>query len=113
MGPLLTHGMVATWWYVNQGGLLQSALLLDAPYTVVQYSANHLVVDVDAGAQRSAWLLYSDAWHPLWTATVNDQPRSVARANLGYKAVPLEPGKNRVHFPFGSTVLSVVQVVFG
>jgi hypothetical protein len=95
------------------GATADLALRLDVPYTVARYSANRLVVDVDVGVERSAWLLYSDVWHPLWTASVNGQPRPVARANLAYKAVPLDPGRNRVHFRFGSPLLAMLQVFFG
>jgi len=51
---------------------------------------------------RGAWLLYSDAWHSEWTATVNGWPVGVERGFLAYKAIPLQPGANVVEFRFTS-----------
>ncbi|MBI1952976.1 MAG: hypothetical protein HYS41_02510, partial [Candidatus Omnitrophica bacterium] len=56
---------------------------------------------------------YSDVWHPFWKAKVNGRPVPVARANLAYKAVPILPGENRVHFFFESKALVWAYRFFG
>ncbi|MEO0730002.1 MAG: hypothetical protein AAFY64_06455, partial [Pseudomonadota bacterium] len=46
------------------------------------------------------WLVLHDTWHPWWTVTVNDERRSLLRANIVFRAVRLAPGQNRVVFTF-------------
>ena len=49
-------------------------------------------------------MLYADAWHPGWEATVNGRRVPVRRGNLAYKAVQLEAGENVVRFRFRDPV---------
>jgi hypothetical protein len=58
------------------------------------------------------WMSYADVWHPFWRATVNGRPVPVYRAAMAYKAVPLEPGENVVHFEFGSGRFSTLTLIF-
>lgn len=83
------------------------------PYRVERFDANTLVVTVEAGDHRTAWMLYSDVWHPFWRATVNERPAPVFKANLAYKAVPLGPGRNRVQLGFASPALTILQPLAG
>jgi hypothetical protein len=72
---------------------------LQADVEVLSFDANHLRVRVPLEAGRpGAWLLYCDAWHPDWTATVNGRAVPVSRAFLAYKAVPLGAGESVVEF---------------
>lgn len=82
---------------------------LQLPYQVQYFDSNQIKIDIDAGDRSSAWLYYSDVWHPFWKATVNGKARDVVRANVGYKAVRLDPGKNEVHFFFDSKLLTCLQ----
>ena len=55
--------------------------------------------------REKGWLYYSDSWHPFWRAEVNGKPTQVYAANMGYKAIALEPGHNEVRFEFYSSIL--------
>ena len=79
---------------------------------VNRFDSNNLEVSTDIGDNGSAWLMYSDVWHPLWRATVNGKDAPVYRANLAYKAVKLEKGKNRVRFYFKSGLMSLFYFLF-
>lgn len=65
---------------------------------VLEFSADRIRVEVET--PRQSWLVYCDAWHPDWTATVDGAPVAVHRANLAYKAVQLHLGRNVVEFRF-------------
>jgi len=72
---------------------------LQADVEVLSFDANHLRARVPLETGRpGAWLLYCDAWHADWTATVNGRAVPVSRAFLAYKAVPLGAGENVVEF---------------
>jgi hypothetical protein len=84
---------------------------LEATFRVAAFDANNLVVEVDSSTD--AWMFYSDVWHERWSATVNGRAEQVARANLGYKAVPIPSGRSVVRFHFGSWRLTIVFVLLG
>lgn len=65
---------------------------------VLRFGADQVQVEVVVVAE--AWLVYDDAWHPDWHATVNGVATPVERANLAYKAVRLQAGRNVVDFRF-------------
>jgi hypothetical protein len=67
---------------------------------VISFDANSLRVKVEV--PKGGWLLYCDAAHPGWRATVNGRNAPVARAFLAYKAVPVTAGTNDVEFRFKS-----------
>ena len=81
------------------------------PYQVQQFDADNLIVKVSNPESGAAWMSYSDMWHPSWHATVNDRPVPVYRANMAYKAVPIEPGDNVIHFHFGSALFSILSAI--
>jgi hypothetical protein len=55
----------------------------------------HIVLEADAGT-APAVLLVSEAYHPWWRATVDGHPAHVARAQLTFMAVGVEPGPHVV-----------------
>ena len=62
---------------------------------VAEFSSNRIKIRaVVEGA--AAWLVYADAWHPDWKARIDGRDVPIARANLGFKAVRVEPGAARV-----------------
>jgi hypothetical protein len=63
-----------------------------------------------SGVASGTWLYYADVWHPSWHATVNGENVVVSKANLAYKAVPLNEGENIVQFRFDSTPLWLSQL---
>jgi len=80
-------------------------------YDVTRFDSNNLDVHVTNPGGEARWLSYADAWHPLWHATVNGRAVPVLRAQLGYKAVPLDAGENIVRFHFGSRLFTWLTLV--
>jgi hypothetical protein len=76
---------------------------LDLKYEILGFGANSLKVAVDA-APAGAWMTFADAWNPSWEAEVNGRSVPILRADLAYKAVRLEQGRNLVEFRFRSPV---------
>lgn len=83
------------------------------PYDIQRFSANRLVLTVDAAGQKGPWLFYSDVWHPLWKADVNGKGAKIFKANLAYKALKLKPGLNEIRFYFHSRWLMVFYFLIG
>ena len=54
---------------------------------------------------------YADVWHPSWRATVNGKAVPVYRANIAYKAIPIEGGENIIEFRFGSSLFTVLSAI--
>jgi hypothetical protein len=86
---------------------------------VREFSANRLVADVMLPPGGPAWLVYADAFHPGWRATVNGQPAPVVEANLVSKAVRVPEGTSTVCLTFnggarsfGGYLLAAVSVLF-
>lgn len=75
---------------------------LSIQYNVRRFDPNHVWLDVDVPNGGPVWLLYSDVWHPKWQAMANGQPLKVWQAAMAYKAVQLNPGKQRIEFNFYS-----------
>jgi len=67
---------------------------------VVHFSSSTLtaVVETQPEVTTPQWLYYADAWDPYWTATVNGKETPVVKANLGFKAVAIPPGRSKVTF---------------
>lgn len=86
---------------------------LNLSYEVLRFDANNIEISTQNDSPDPVWLFYSDVWHPLWRATVNEKRAPVYKANLAYKAVKLEPGANNVHFYFKSKFMSVLYLIFG
>jgi len=53
-----------------------------------------------ARADRPAHLVLTDAWDPQWRATVDGRATDVRRANVGFRAVALDPGSHEVTFEY-------------
>ncbi|MBF0515720.1 MAG: hypothetical protein HQK97_01205 [Nitrospirae bacterium] len=67
---------------------------------VIYFTANTIILEAYVDKDDGAWLIYSDSYHPNWTANVNGVNRSVAMANVAFKAVKLDKGNNRVVLDF-------------
>jgi hypothetical protein len=97
---------------VSSGHNLSSDKRLRLPYQVGQFDANNIEITTNINGNESAWLLYSDVWHPLWRATVNGKETPVYKANLAYKAVKLDKGVNKIHFFFKSKLIAALYFIF-
>jgi hypothetical protein len=86
---------------------------VELEYSVEQFDSNNFELKVRNTTGSPVWLLYSDVWHPGWSATVNGQDVQVYRGALAYKAVQLPPESSRVHFCFALPGVSSLYFFFG
>ena len=80
------------------GGVANGSDLAERVAEPSHFSANRVVIEVALASP--GWLVYADALHPGWKATVNGEPADVVCANLGFKAVHIDKGQNEVAFYF-------------
>jgi hypothetical protein len=59
-------------------------------------------VRVDADVGTGAYLVLTDSYYPGWTARGDGVDRPIARANLFFRAVALQPGDREVTFSYRS-----------
>ena len=69
--------------------------------TTIFYSPNKVTFRVRA--QSSSWLVFTDAYDPRWSATVDGQEAQVHKANIAFKAVRVPTGEHTVTFRFGKS----------
>lgn len=95
---------------------LETTARAEGHLNVTRFSANELVVDANVTSIDGSWLVYADAFHSGWRATVNGHPAPIAEADLAFKAVWLPEGQAHVRFFFRnglSSILSYVIAVLG
>ena len=83
---------------------------------VTRFAPGELRAEVDVDAPAGAWLLYADAYHPGWRASVNGRETPISQANLAFKAVRVPPGASEVRFwfdPGSGAVLRYALAAFG
>lgn len=86
---------------------------LSGKLNVTKFTSNEVIVDANLTTEAGAWLVYADAFHPGWRATVNGRKAAIAEAYLAFKAVKLEKGHSVVRFWFynGLSSLSGILIV--
>ena len=89
---------------------LQADERVQRDYQVMRYDRNEITISV-ANANEGDWLYYADCWHPLWSARVNERSVPLYKANLAYKAIQLNQGKNTVSFRLNSPRLTLFMRV--
>jgi len=57
-------------------------------------------IDLLVEAVSDGWLVLSDAFYPGWKATVDGVPVPIEQANVLFRAIPIQPGTQRVVFTF-------------
>lgn len=93
---------------LNVDGRMYAAVrAYDAHVSATSFSFNEVTFQLpkSLGArfpETPLTLVYHDAWHPDWSATVDGESRDVWKANLAFKAVRIEPGDTVVRMTFGS-----------
>lgn len=110
--PLLQGPAAAGLTEWDTGRQLDLDAALPIPYRVDRFDANRLELSVEVPGDSPAWMFYSDVWHPDWNASVNGKRVPVYRANLAYKAVPVEAGRNRIRLEFRSPILEFCSRLF-
>jgi hypothetical protein len=88
---------------LGQGHFLGVAMLIAGKPSLGEvkstyFSANRAEFKLPEGA--SGWLYYADAYHPGWKALVDGKPARVFQANIGFKAVHVPKGTEKVTFYF-------------
>jgi hypothetical protein len=68
---------------------------------IENFSANFVQVSSNVPGSTPALLFYSDGWSKFWEVKIDGQVGVLARANIGFKAVEIPPGKHVVTFRFG------------
>lgn len=67
---------------------------------VQRFALGELVADVDVATPGGAWLVYDDAYHAGWRASVDGAETPVHVANLAWKAVRVPQGRSTVRLWF-------------
>ncbi len=85
--------------------ILAAGTALDAPSPGLQVSPTITAyepkrVEIAVTSPTPAYLVLTDAWYPGWSATVNDQPVTIERANLMFRAIPVPAGESRIVFRY-------------
>ena len=74
-------------------------------------------VTITAATDQRGYLVLTDSWYPGWRAWVDGQPTPIERADVLFRAVPLEPGTHTVVFEYRpdswlvGAVVSVLSLV--
>ena len=71
--------------------------------TITRYTPNEVAATLDV--REAGWAVLSDNWYPGWTATLDDQPVAVQRADTIFRAVAVPPGKHQLVLRFLPTDL--------
>ncbi len=74
-----------------------------------KYSAGSFTVV--AVTPTPAYLVFSEVWYPSWTATMNDKPAQILRANTAFMAVHVPSGESTVTFNFTSPTLTIGVII--
>jgi hypothetical protein len=78
-----------------------------------RFTLGEAVAEVNVASPGGAWLLYADAWHPDWRASVNGEVVPVHQANLAFKAIRVPGGASTVRFWFDRGPLGVAIAALG
>lgn len=97
----------------DETSLLDADERVQLEYRVERFDSNNVVLDVQNPTGSSVWLLFSDVWHPGWSAMVNGREVPIYKGALAYKAVQVPPQSSRVHFHFAVRGVSSLYFLFG
>jgi hypothetical protein len=63
-------------------------------------SETPLSIEIAVESPTDAMLVAADTYYPDWTATVDDQPATIYRANAAFRAVPITAGRHTVRMTY-------------
>ena len=65
---------------------------------MLSYEKN--TIKFKTSSNSKGFVVIADAFHPGWEATVNEESRSLLRANYIMRAIPISPGTNQIVLKF-------------
>jgi hypothetical protein len=65
---------------------------------ITRYTPNQIEADVTV--REDGWAVFSEVWYPGWTATVDNKPAPVERADTIFRAIPVTPGAHKIVMRF-------------
>lgn len=68
---------------------------------LIKDEQNFLEIDIEN--DQEGFLVVSDTYYPGWSAKVNGEEREILRANYGFRALLIKPGRNKVEMRFEPT----------
>jgi len=77
-----------------------TSILASRPDTVRIVRDEPELIEISVDASSPGYLILTDAWYPGWRATVDGQTVAVARANILFRAVPVDAGAHHVVFSY-------------
>jgi hypothetical protein len=83
---------------------------------IISYTPERIVIRASTDSD-AAYLVLADAWYPGWTATDDDSPAKVYRANGVFRAVQIPQGEHEIVFTYQSlpfkrgTVISLASLI--
>ncbi|MES2206951.1 MAG: YfhO family protein [Pseudomonadota bacterium] len=81
---------------------------------VKNFNANRIEISLDIHQNNSLWLYYADAYDARWKAEIDGIHTKIYRANVGFKAVLVPPGKHNVIMAFtGNLFLNNLLALVG
>lgn len=65
---------------------------------IKEYASEHIALTVQTDA--SGYLVLADSWYPGWQASVDGKSTPIYRADVLFRAIPIEPGLHTVVFEY-------------
>ena len=95
---------------LDQGQALQSnSARSNDSVELLNYQPEH--IELRASTDRTGYLILADAWYPGWSATIDGKPTAIARADVLFRAVLLEPGNHLVEFDYRPMSLTLGAII--
>jgi hypothetical protein len=67
------------------------------------------VVEIKVEATCGGFVVLNDIWHPWWSATLDDRPVDILKANVLFRAVQVPPGRHTLRFEFDAIAGAVAE----
>ena len=76
---------------------------------IVRYSNTDIEIECDSS--RGGYVVLNDLWHPWWRASIDNEPATILRANVLFRAVSVPKGRHIVRFMFAPVAGAVSQML--
>ena len=81
------------------------------PVEIIKYQPER--VEIKAMTDQPGYLVIADSWYPGWNAFVDGEPAPIYRADVLFRAVPIEPGTHNVVFEYRPRSFALGVVMSG